>query len=400
MSFDVNIVKKLGADFDAKLIDYRRFLHQNAELSFQEHETSRWIREKLEKLPVTINEKIRGNSVVAVYDSKVPGPFIGFRADFDALPITEPEGLDFASKNKGVMHACGHDTHAAILMCLAEALTGNPDLVKGKVAFIFQQGEEKLPGGARMIIEDGGLEGLDCIYALHARTNLTVGEFDVEPGPRSCAVQAYEIEIQGKGGHTGFPQLANDPIGAASAAVNEIYQTVQLEAGPRETATLAVGYIHSNNQASPNVYSQTVKMGGTIRTLSNELLETLPKIIEKKVSCVCEARGCKAVFTAFPGYAAVNNRSRHYAYVAEAGEKLGYKNTPMDDVMGAEDFSYMLMEVPGAYFTVGMANPENPALSGDRHTPNLMIDEGGLRVGFELMAGTYLTSLERLEEQL
>ena len=393
-------IKKLGAAFESKLINYRRHLHQNAELSFEEYETNKWLHEKLENLNVMINGGIRGNSIVAVLDSGTPGPFIGFRADFDALPITECNGLAFASKNEGVMHACGHDAHAAILMCLAEVFSENLKLVKGKIAFIFQQGEEKLPGGARMLIEDGGLEGLDCIYALHVRTNLTVGQFDSEPGARSCAVQAYEIEIEGKGGHTGFPQLARDPIGAAAAAVNEIYQIRQLGVGPRETATLAVGYIHSNNQSSPNVYSQTVTLGGTIRTLSNDLLRTLPEMIEQRVSCVCEARGCKAKFTAFPGYAAVNNRSAHFSYVAEAGKRLGYENVPMDDVMGAEDFSYMLMEIPGAYFTIGVADPEDPSKAGDRHTPNLMIDERGLRVGFELMIGTYLITLEKMEDQL
>lgn len=397
MSFDANRIKEIGAAFEEKLIAYRRHLHENAELSFEEYETNRWIHKKLSQINVTFKENIRGNSIVAVFESNKPGPFIGFRADIDALPITEDNGLAFASRNTGVMHACGHDAHAAVLLALAEALAENPDLVKGKVAFIFQQGEELLPGGAKMVIEDGGLAGLDCIYAYHVRTNLNTGQFDAEPGIRSCGVQAYEVEIEGKGGHTGFPHLARDPIAAASAVISEIYQIVPQNIGPRETATISVSFIHSNNAASHNVFSQSVKFGGTIRTLNNDLLTEIPEIMEKKIEGVCGPRGCKGKLTIFPGYAAVVNDDTHYAIVAEAGEKLGYENQPMDDIMGAEDFSFMLQEKPGAYFTVGMRNQDVPGSGGDRHTPNLMLDEAGIRVAFELMLGTYVNTLAHLE---
>jgi len=396
MNFDKEWIKQVSAAFEEKMIAYRRYLHEHAELSFQETETSQFLREKLQAMNITLKEGIRGNSIVAVIDSGKPGPSVGFRADMDALPITENNGLPFASKNCGVMHACGHDAHTAILLTLAEVFSENKDKICGKVTFIFQQGEELLPGGGKQIIEDGGLDGLDCIYALHIRTNLDVGQFDAEPGSRSCAVQAYEAEIIGKGGHTGFPQLAKDPVAAAAAAVTEIQQIASQCVNPRDTATIAVGYIHSNNEKSPNVFSQSVKFGGTIRTLHNELVPVLPKMIEQRLRGVCESRGCELRFELFPGYAAVTNCGEHYAYVVEAGTELGYESVLTNDVMGGEDFSYMLLEKPGAYFTIGVRNPEKPETAGDRHTPNLMMDESGMKVGLEMMLGTYLTTLDKM----
>jgi amidohydrolase len=398
MIFDKDFVKAAGGEYEERLISYRRHIHQNAELSFKEFNTSKFIRDNLAGLPLTFKEGISGNSMVAVLDTGKPGPSIGIRADMDALPINEVNGWEFASKNEGVMHACGHDAHTAILIGLAQAMCEKKDHLAGKLTFIFQQGEELLPGGAKPIIEEGGLEGLDCVYALHVRTNLDIGQFDAEYGVRSCAAQAYEIEIKGKGGHTGFPHLARDPIATAAAAIEQIVTIVPQCVNPRDTATIAVGYIHSSNEKAANVYSDTVRFGGTIRTLNNDLVETLPEMIKERAEAVSKAHGCECTYTRFPGYAAVNNSTEHYKYVDEAGTALGYENVPTDDIMGAEDFSYMLMEKPGAYFTIGARDPEDEKTSGARHSPDLFLSEKVLREGFEIMMGTVLITMDKWAE--
>lgn len=396
--FNADQVKEFGKLFEEKMIEYRRHFHQNAELSFQEFETSKFIREKLSQWDIPCKEGIRGNSTIGIIDSGKPGPFVGFRADIDALPIEETNGLPFASVNKGVMHACGHDAHTAILLTLAEVFAKNRELIEGKVGFIFQQGEEKLPGGAKMILEDGGLDDMDCVYGLHIRSNLDVGQFESAAGVRSSAIHMFECEIEGKGGHTGFPHLAKDPVTLAAAVIQEFNQICAQCINPRDTATIAVGYLNTDNKGTHNVFSKSVTFGGTIRSLNNELVNELPKIMEKRLISLCESRGCKGTYKLIEGHPAVINLGEHYAYVAEAGKELGYENVHTDDILGSEDFSRMLLQKPGAYFTIGVRNPEKPETAGARHTPNLMLDEGGMRVGLELMLGAYLKTLDSMKK--
>lgn len=390
-------VKALGEKYEDALISRRRYLHEHAELSFQEENGYAWLHENLSKLDVVFDDRISPNSIIATIDSGKEGPHIGFRADYDALPILEENDLPFQSVNKGVMHACGHDAHAAILLTLAEAMDQNRDLLQGKVSFIFQQGEEKLPGGARKIIEEGGLEDMDCVYALHVRTNLNIGQFDAEPGARSSTAAVYEMKISGSGGHTGFPHTATDPMMAATMLMDEIYKLRLTAVDPKDLATIAVSYIHSDNLNTPNVYSKEITLGGTIRTLSNKVAAELPGKLEELGQKVCDMKGCQFSFKHTPGYASVENNGAYWSYVDKAGRALGYENVSTQDVMGAEDFSFMLLEKPGAYFTIGTVDPSDPRTTGARHTPNLFMGEKGIRVGFEIMLGTYLTTQAELE---
>ncbi len=379
----------LTAPLEAEMLGYRRYIHQHPELSFQEENTARFIREKLKEFGIPLMEGIRGNSTVGILKGAAEGPAIGFRADIDALPIQEENDLDFRSENPKVMHACGHDAHTAILLTMAEFLSEHREFIRGEVRFIFEQAEELLPGGASMMIEDGALKGLDRVFALHIRTNMDVGQVNVQSGPRSAAIGGYDITITGKGGHSGFPQRTIDPMTVAAELVSAIYHVVPQKTSPQTATTLTVGYIHSDNKNSPNIICRSVNLGGSYRATDNTLVEPLLERLQKLARCICEAHDCQVEIRIDRGYPAVINRGDSYEYALRAAQRLGYENIQSEDIMGGEDFAYMLEEMPGAYFTIGTREKDDPRTGGARHSCDLYLGERGLMVGLNMLLGTY-----------
>lgn len=392
------LVERLTALMESEMISWRRYIHEHPELSFKEENTAAFIRQKLEEFGVPMMSGIRGNSTVGVLCGEMRGPCVAFRADIDALPIQESNDLLFRSKTPKVMHACGHDAHTAILLALAKVLAQKRELIRGEVRFIFEQAEELIPGGARMLMEDGALNGVDHVFALHIRTNMDIGQVNIQPGARSAAIGSYEITITGRGGHSGFPHRAVDPITVAADVASSIYRIVPQRTDPQTASTLTVGYIHSDNKQSPNVICRSVTLGGSYRTTDNTLVEELLTWVKRTAQYICEANNCEMTMETVIGYPAVINRGEDYKFALRAAEKLGFENIESQDIMGGEDFSYILEEYPGAYFTIGTRDKDDPRTGGARHSCDLVLGERGMMTGLRMLLGTYLEVTENSEQ--
>ena len=244
--------KEVSASYSDKLVEYRRFLHAYPELTNEERETSAWIREKLRKSCVTVREGISGNSVVGLIDGEPGGPCVAFRGDMDALPIRETNDVPYRSTADGIMHACGHDAHTAILLCLAEALAANRELVKGRVVFLFQQGEEG-GGGAEKLVAEGATDGVDCAFGLHVGNAIPVGTICMSAGTQTASSDSFVIRIHGRGTHGATPHLGVNPIAAGCAIVTELGQLRSRLIDPLEPCVVSVCQFTSGNTA--NVYS-------------------------------------------------------------------------------------------------------------------------------------------------
>ena len=382
-------VKEISEIYGQKLIEYRRYLHQNAELSFKELKTAEWVRNRLTSIGIPLKEGIQGNSVVGILDSGKPGPNIAFRADMDALPIEEENDLPFRSQYPGVMHACGHDAHTATILCLAEAFTANKDILRGKVVFLFQQAEEQLPGGAKTLVEDGALDGVDMVFAFHVEANFPVGKVRICSGARTAAIGTYDIKITGKGGHGGFPHETIDPVSAACAIAEGVHQIISQRVDPIETAVLTVAYISAGKVGVPNIIPGSAVMGGNVRCLNNELRGDLIRMVQNLADGICKSRGCTYEFNALYGYPAVINTERETGFAAAAAKELGYENEPGAPSLGGEDFSYMLLERPGSFFFVGVCDPDDPETKAPHHNSRFKIDEKGMTVAFNILLETY-----------
>lgn len=363
-------------------VQARRHLHQYPELSFREEQTSAYVAEQLRAMGYELQTGLGGFGIKAVLTGAKPGPTVALRADMDALPITEETGLAFASKNPGVMHACGHDVHTAILLGAAKALKSLQAELPGNVVFIFQPGEEVNPGGASLMIKDGVLENpkVDAIFGLHAMPYQECGTMGFGAGPLLAAPDEIHVTIVGKGGHAAGPQFCVDPILAACQFVTLVQQVVSRNVGPFETAVVNIGLIRGGT--APNIIPDTVQLEGTIRTMSREVREQMPQRIEAILKGVCDAAGATYQFVYDPGYPVlVNDPAMTDLARRAATHALGeQKVSGMQPSMGGEDFAYYLERVPGTFARLGSATPgtEHPA---GLHTSRLMIDEECLAVG-------------------
>ena len=388
-----NTIKRIADDYTAQLIEYRRYLHQNPELSFQETHTAAWVREKLVAWGMTISESVRGNSVVGILDSGTEGPTIAFRADMDALPIQEETGLPFRSTRNGVMHACGHDLHTATMLCLADALTHHKELLRGRVKFIFQQGEEVPPGGALLLCEDGVMDDVDMIFGFHNSPSEQVGQVAITSGPRTAAAAAYEIKLTGRGGHGGYPHKAINPINTAAELVSMLNQIISQQIDAQDTAVLTVSYFLAGPAKSSNVIPETAVMGGNIRTFKNEMIDDLLEKIRVTAEGLCAINGCKCDMSFSKGYPAVINTPAEAQLVEKAISLMGYELCPKRGVMGAEDFSQYLLRKPGAFMKVGVCDPERAETAVPGHNSRYCPDERGMKVALEVLLATYVTAV-------
>lgn len=385
----LNLIKKIAEDYYDQLIEYRQYLHENPELSFQEFNTSTWIRKKLSDLNIPILEEVGGNSVVGILDSKISGPVIAFRADIDALPIQEENQIPYKSKIANVMHACGHDAHTATLLCLAEIFTKYPDIIKGKIKFIFQQGEEKPPGGGKLIVEDKVLDDVDHTFAWHVSPEFSLGEIAAVPGPRTAAVATYEIDIKGRGGHGGFPHTAIDPISTGCAVATAIHQIVPQCINSQETAVITVSHFNAGINGAHNIIPETAVLQGNIRTLNNELILQIIDKIKETADFICKAKKCTCHVNTSIAYPAVINSETSTEYVKQAINNLGYNSITTSPIMGCEDFAYYLLNTPGTFINIGSRNSEKPETLSSPHNPKFMLDEEVMKIALKTLLMTY-----------
>ena len=371
-------VKSITSPYEKELIETRRYLHRHPELSFQETDTAAYIRSTLNALGVPLMEGISGTSTVAVIKGEKTGPCIAFRADIDALPVEEENDLPFKSEVPGVMHACGHDIHTAVLLTFAKVLTAHPELVRGTVKLIFQAAEEKLPGGAKALCEEGAMKDVDLIYGFHCASAFPLGTIAVTPRAYSAAIGIYEVKIHGKGGHGGYPQNALNPVPVACMVGSALNQILAEKKNPLEGGVLTVSYI--NGGQYPNIITDTVTLGGNVRTLNNDLIDKVFDSIHSISRGICAGFGLTCDVTTTLGYPAAIN----------VPEEIGYTVYERPDALGGEDFAYYLLEKPGAYFQIGMADPERPITSSPHHNCHFQLDERGISEALEMELGLYL----------
>ena len=365
----------------------RRHFHRYPELSFKEFNTAETISEHLDKLGISHKKGVGKTGVVGEITFG-PGPTIALRADMDALPIQEENNLDYKSLNDGVMHACGHDGHMAILLGAANALSKNSKLKKGTVRFIFQPAEEGL-GGAKYMIEDGCLDKVDEIYGLHLWNYQLYGEVGIKDGPVMASADLFDIEVSGKGGHGATPQGTIDAIVVASNLVTMLQTIVSRNTNPLESTVLSIGKIKGGHNF--NIISDKVHMSGTTRSYTEENRKMIKQRMKEVVEGVSKSFGADIKLNYKDGYPPTVNHSSQVEKVLEAASSIvasGAKNPYLS--MGGEDFSYYLQNKPGCFFFVGSAPNENEILSTPHHCSHFNIDERALLVG----ASVYVNLIE------
>jgi len=371
-----------------QVIDWRRHLHRHPEPSFEERETAAFVAQTLEGFEGLEIERPTENSVLARLATGRPGPTVALRADIDALPITEESGVDFASENPGAMHACGHDGHTAMLLGAAKILSAR-DLPGGEIRFIFQHAEESPPGGARDLVAAGVLDGVDLVYGCHLWTPLELGKVAVRPGPFMAASDFLKLKITGRGGHAGLPHDAIDPIAIAAQVVTNLQHVVSRGIDPLRSAVVTIGAFHAGD--APNVIPEVAELEGTARSFDPEVRERLPELIERIATGVAGAHGAQAELEFIRGYNAVVNDENAAELVR--GVVPGEALTDLDPIMGGDDFSAYLAEVPGCYAFIG-AGSEEAGATYMHHHPRFRIDERALATGVRMHVDVALRALE------
>lgn len=380
-----------------KLIEWRRHLHANPELSFKEFKTQKYLIEKLESFGLS-PKPIAETGVVVTLGPKNRKSCIAVRADMDALPITEIEGREYGSKSPGVMHACGHDVHTTCALGAAYLLSQVSEILPIAIKFIFQPGEELLPGGATKIIAAGGLKSPDvkAILALHVAPNIPVGSLGIRAGKYMASADEIYLTLKGNGGHAAMANQHTDLIATAAQLLVGLQQLVSRKAPPEVPTVLSFGKIDSKGGAT-NVLAREVKISGTFRTYDEEWRQKAHVLIRKIVDHTTQAFGAEFDLEIKVGYPALNNDKKLTA-IAKASlcdlvgvdhfQDLSLRPT-------AEDFAWYLQEVPGVFFRLGTRNESKGIVSGV-HTSTFDVDETSLPLGAAALACVALAFAKEL----
>lgn len=338
-----------------EMVAVRRYLHMHPELSFEEVHTPAYIANYHRELGLEVREGVGGRGVVATLRGGKPGKTVAIRADFDALPIQELNDIPYKSQHDGVMHACGHDGHTATALGLAKALIKMQQQLTGNVVFIHQFAEEVAPGGAKAMIEDGCLDGVDVIFGTHLWAPMPLGEIHVREGALMAAADALYIDIQGHGGHGAEPHHSVDAVLTAAQFVSNAQAVVSRKINPLQPAVFSVGHFEAIN--SFNVIADSVKLKGTVRTFDAAARDIMEREIEAVLKGICEAAGASYTYNYVRGYPAVINHAKETAFVADIAKNYATVHTT-EPMMIGEDFAYYMQHVPGTFFITGAKNPQ------------------------------------------
>ena len=365
-------------DIEKNIIGWRRDFHQYPELGFDEHRTSKIIGEALKEMGLAPQMNV-GKTGVTADLTFGEGPTIALRADMDALPMQETSGLDFSSKHDGVMHACGHDGHMAMLLGAAKVLTQNGDSFNGTVRFIFQPAEEGA-GGARYMIEDGCLDGVDEIYGIHVWNYQPVGEVGITDGPVLAAADMFEIKIKGIGGHGAAPQGTIDAVVVASHLVQALQTIVSRNTNPLESTVVTIGTINGGHNF--NIIADEVTLSGTARAYTEENRNLIKTRMAEIIDGVAKTFGAEISFDYEDGYPPTINHTDPTNKVLTAAKRVVGEKAGMPYLsMGGEDFSYYLQKTPGCFFFVGSAPNDQKLFETPHHCSHFTMDERALLVG-------------------
>jgi amidohydrolase len=398
-------VRKRATAVEERLIGWRRDIHQHPELGDQEKRTSRLVAQHLRGLELDVRTEVARTGVVGILKGGKPGRTVALRADMDALPVKEPEGLPFASKETAeyfgktvpVMHACGHDAHTAMLMATAEVLAGLKDDLPGTVVFIFQPAEEGsslvAPSsgkswGAKLMLEEGLFKKSkpDAVFALHVMPGPS-GEISYRSGPTTASSDTPEITVTGKQGHGGMPWNTVDPITTSALVISGLQTVVSRKANLTESpVVVTIGTI--NGGTGPNIVPETVQMSGTIRTYDEKARQQAHRDIRLAAEKIAESAGAKAKVSISRMYDTTINDEELTARMAPVLKRAADGRVTQAPLAGAsEDFSFFAKEVPGLYVFLGVTpRDQDPAKAAPNHNPNFFVDERALVVGVRTMA--------------
>ena len=370
----------------AETIAHYKHLHQHPELSFEEKNTSEYVASVLSDLGISFRNKIGGYGILAWIEGQNPrSRIIALRADMDALPITETNDIDFKSKNDGVMHACGHDTHTASLLSVAKIISHLKDRITGTILFIFQPGEEKHPGGARLMLEDGIFDVYkpDLIIGQHAYVDYPSGTVGFEGGVIMASADEVHIKIKGKGGHGAIPNIVNDTVLAASQLIVSMQQIVSRRSNPFLPMVLTFGKFIANG--ATNVIPDEVVLGGTLRCMDESEREKVKPIIREIAVSTAKAYGCECDIDVYDGYPCTYNNEEVTRLMKEyAIDFLGEgKVRGLPKRMTSEDFGFFSQQYPSTFYRFGVIGSQHCT---GLHTSTFLIDDEALKTSVGTMA--------------
>jgi len=381
------LFEKLTSAYEDMVV-MRRYLHMNPELSFQEEKTAKYIVDFYADLGVEVRSGVGGNGVVARVKGGRPGKTVALRADFDALPIQDEKDVPYKSTVPGVMHACGHDGHTATLLQLAKAIHEMQEDLAGEYVFIHQHAEEVAPGGAKSMIEDGCLDGVDVIFGTHLWSQTEMGTIEYRVGPTMAAADKFEITVQGAGGHGASPHETKDAVVIGAQLVMNLQQIVSRRSTPTESAVLSVGSFVAENAF--NVIADSAKLAGTVRTFNPEIRTLIESEMKRIVEGTALSNDCTIDINYQRGYPTVVNHENETLFLKTVAEKVlgADKVLETNPHMGGEDFGYFLEKVPGTFFFTG-AKPAEPY---PHHHPKFDFDENAMLTAAKLLGAAAIDS--------
>jgi amidohydrolase len=376
------------------VIDLRRTLHQWPELGFQEQRTSALVAERLQALELEVRTGLAQTGVLGILRGNGGGKTVLLRADMDGLPIEEASGAPYGSQNHGVMHACGHDGHTAILLTVAKLLAQHRQQFSGTVKFAFQPAEELPPGGAKGMIDAGVLEHpkVDAVFGLHLWNGLPVGKIGVDEGPIMASVDRFDVIIKGVGSHGAYPHTGVDPIVVGSHVIVALQTVVSREVPPLAPVVVTVGKFQGGTAF--NVIPSQAELSGTVRTVDARIRQEMPARLERIVRGITSGMRAEYVFNYAFGYPVTVNDLNRTQFARQVAAKIvGDANVVSAGMtMGAEDMSYFLEAVPGCYLRLGSGNPDK-GLIHPHHSALFNFDEAALPIGVELLSQITLACL-------
>ncbi|MBL7848703.1 MAG: amidohydrolase [Cyclobacteriaceae bacterium] len=391
----LELVRQQSLSIAPDVVRWRRHLHSYPELSFQEVKTARFVADTLREIGLNPTEGIAGTGVVALLEGKNPSrKTIALRADMDALPIHEANTAPYASKNPGVMHACGHDVHTTSLLGTAKILFGIRDRFEGSIKFVFQPGEEKNPGGASLMIRDGALKNPApaAIIGQHVMPLLPTGTIGFREGMYMASSDEIYLKVIGKGGHAGAPELLVDPVIIAAHILVALQQVISRNANPRQATVLSFGKIAANG--ATNIVPNEVTIAGTFRALDESWRADALQKITTMATGIAESMGGQCEVTISRGYPYLENNPELTRRIRAAAEEYVGKDkvVDLDITLGSEDFAFYSHQIPASFYRLGTRN-EAKGITSYVHTPTFDIDEDALSLGPGLMAWMALREL-------
>jgi len=389
-------IKSISHRIFPELVKLRRELHQYPELAFNEFKTSGKVARELRRLGIKVTTGIAKTGVVGLLEVGKKRKTVALRADMDALPVTELTDLPYRSKNEGTKHACGHDVHITCVIGAAVILSKLKDKLNGNVKFIFQPSEEVLPGGAKPMIEAGVLQNppVSGIFGLHCDSAIPVGKMGVREGPTMAQADAFDITIQGKGGHGARPQDGVDAIVVASQVIQALQTIPSRKINPLEPVVISVGKIQGGS--ARNIICDRVILKGTARSLNKQVARKIPGLLKEIISGITRSAGASFKLDYHTGYPVLINHPQATDLARHTIARLFGKRAVFEigkPVMGGEDFAYFLQKIPGTFLRLGIRNPDKDAIYPWHH-PRFTVDEDAIKMGASVLTGVVFEFLE------